>query len=281
MRRKPRQFAVAWAGAPRTLARLMNAFSRTLCLVSLAGLLAASPAFAQKRVGDAVAQIQRERVQASYVLAFGRAASEDEIKYWVGQNPKSVSELVSRHKQYLKQEAGTQTNTIKRSYVDALGRNPKDAEIKHWAAGNDSYTELMQKHIDWLGGNPAEQEAVIKRSYQLVFGRQPKPAELKYWQGQGVLSYAVLVGCHEDFKRANSATTEKVSGSATLSPNSKYLTTVTVSTSIASEAKALLRSASNYGIVAAGAGNIVGNAGSNYGIVAAGAGNLVAAGAGN
>jgi len=229
--------------------------------------LAVSPAQAQN------ASVAAERVQASYMIAFGRAASNDEVAYWTKQNPQSVAALVQNHRTYLSRDAGTHRATITRAYIDAMGRNPTEAEIKYWSGGNDPYATLMKNHISWLGSNPGEYDNVIKRSYQYALHRQPNAGELKYWKSQGILSYAMLVACHEDWKRRNGSNSSQTSGGVSIAANSSVLQTVSLSPAIGNEA----RVAAN--IVASGAGNIVASGAGN--IVASGAGNIVASGAGN
>jgi hypothetical protein len=240
---------------------------------------------AQKTVGDAVASIQRERIQASYLLAFGRLATDDEVKYWSSQNPKSVSELVTKHRDYLSRDVSTHQETIRRSYVAALGTSPKAAETKHWMSGNDTFTMLVTNHVNWLRSNPNEYSEVIKRSYQNVLRRPATDAEIKYWKGQGVFGYSVLAACHEDFKRRGGERT----GNAVVPTSSSYLSSYPVSAAVLAETRNAVGVLSHNGaaivgnaagnLVAAGAGNMVAAGGGN--MVAAGGGNMVAAGGGN
>ena len=236
-------------------------------------LTAIAPLARAQTVGQAVAQIQRERIQASYLLAFGRKASDAEVGYWSKQNPKSVAQLVGLHNTYLVRDEATHRETIRRSYQDTLGVAPKPEETKHWMSGGDNYTELVKKHLGWLKQNPAEYEKVIRRSYQSVLRRAPDGAELAYWKSQGTFSHAVLAACHEDWTKRNATTARVAGGKPTPAATSRYLATMAVSPTIATEA----RTAAN--LIGNDAGSIVGNAGGN--IVAAGAGNLVAAGGGN
>lgn len=221
-------------------------------------------------VGTTRASEQTERIQASYLLAFGRAPSSGEIAYWSKQGPLSVPALVARHRQYLQQDAGTKRATIIRSYEDALGRRPTEGEISYWSRGNNTYTELVKNHVQWLSGNPGEYVNVIRRSYLRVLHRQPSPAEINYWRHQGTLSYVVLVGCHEEWKRSNRT---KTSGTLELAPHSGLLTTISVSPTVAAEAR------SAAGVIAAGGGNVIAAGGGN--VIAAGGGNVIAAGGGN
>lgn len=228
-------------------------------------------------------QLQRERIQSSYLLAFGRAATDAEVVYWSKQSTQSIAELITGHRRYLKQDVGTHRAAIRRSYIDALGREPIESEYKHWLPGDDTYTQLMKNHISWLRGNPAEYEKVIRRSYRLVLNRKPDGAEIKYWKGQGTLSYAMLSAAHDWWKKQNPPASTKApspagtvalpSGALKVSSGSTYLATATVSPSVAAEAR------SAAGLVGNDGASLVGNDGAS--MVAAGGGNLVAAGGGN
>ncbi|NCI52020.1 hypothetical protein GWC95_19000 [Sediminibacterium roseum] len=227
-------------------------------------------------------QLRRERIQAAYMLAFGRAPQDGEISYWQGRNESnSIADLLRSHKTYIGQDVTTRTAAIRRAYIDAIGRNPSADEIKYWSAYNQTYTELMKNHVQWLSSNPSEYEKVIKNSYQFVLNRQPSSAEITYWKGQGVLSYAMLVGCHEDWKKKNPPSAQKTSGKTEISSSSGYLSVVALSAGIAAEARIAtgLTSSPGSNMVAAGGGNMVAAGGGN--MVAAGGGNMVAAGGGN
>lgn len=236
-----------------------------------------------------------QRIQASYLIVFGRGAESGEITYWRSQNPRSVGDLVAGHRQFLSRDANTHRAMIRRSYIDGLGREPNEGEYQHWMKGNDTYTQLMKNHVSWLSGNPGEYESVIKRSYRFVFNRAASAGEVQYWRSQGTLSYAMLVAAHDTWRKANPST-PKTSGTAKISGDSTFLASVVVSSGITAEIRAsgligndgsTLVAAGGGNLVAAGGGNLVGNDGAsligNDGstLVAAGGGNLVAAGGGN
>jgi len=229
-------------------------------------------------------QIRRERIQSSYMLALGRAPSESEITYWQGRaDAKTISDFVANHKTYIGQDAGTRRAVIIKAYNDALGRNPTAAEIDYWSKYNQTYVELMKAHVQWLAGNPAEYEKVISRSYQFELGRQPAAAEIAYWKTQGVLSYLILVGCHEDWKRRNNnnGSAPKTSGASTIASGSSLVIQVPISATVAQEAHVLsgLLSTNGGNVIAAGGGNVIAAGGGN--VIAAGGGNVIAAGGGN
>ena len=238
-------------------------------ILSLMTVVIAVASFAQ----DAN-QLCSEPVQASYMLAFGRASQDGEITYWQGRNESnSIADLLKVPKSYIGQDTGTRTATIRRAYIDAMGRIPSPDEIKYWSAYNQTYSELMKNHIQWLGGSPAEYEKVIKSSYRFVLNHQPSSDEVKYWKGQGILSYVMLSGYHDDWKKKNPPTMEKTTGKTEVSSTSGLLSVVPLSASVAAEAKLATGLTSSIGsnMVAAGGGNMV----------AADGGNMVATGGGN
>lgn len=215
---------------------------------------------------------QQQRVRAACMLAFGRDAYPGEIANAAKIGNASVSQLIAANQQYFKQDVAGHNWTIDRAYQDALGRHATADELKNWRAGQDTYATLMKNHITWLQGNPAEYDKVIKGSYQFVFGRQPSAGELTYWKGQGVVSYLLLVGFHQDWKRRNPSNPQE-NGNAVNLLNQSNISTVMLSPVIANEARIAT------GLVASGGGNLVASGGGN--LVASGGGNLVASGGGN
>lgn len=232
-------------------------------ILSAFAFLAAFASFAQSE--------QEQRIQASYMLSFGRQANSGELSYWKSQGNKSIADLISNHRNYLKQDASTQRATINKSYADALGRNANEDEINYWKKGDNTYTMLMKNHVSWLGGNATEYEKVIKRSYQYVFNRPATPAEINYWKGQRTVSYILLVAYHQDYKRRNQASQNNGLNVA----NASAISSVPLSSSVAAEASAASGLSRN-NVIAAGGDNLVSPSG-GY-VVAAGGANVVAAG---
>ncbi|MCE2861391.1 MAG: hypothetical protein LW690_02950 [Opitutaceae bacterium] len=242
--------------------------------------------FATVLVAQTPAQLQEERIQASYLIAFGRKARTDEVGYWSKQKVADVAALVRLHKNYLQADKGTREASIRRSYIDSFGRNPDAGELKHWSVGVDTYSELMANHTNWLKANPAEQDGTIDRSYQSALGRKPSAAERAYWRSQGALNFVTLVACHEQWKKAGS---QKTSGSAGFAPSSSLLATVNVSRPVANEVVAAsssirllegqLIAAGGLNLIAAGGQNLIAAGGQN--LIAAGGQNLIAAGGQN
>lgn len=216
---------------------------------------------------------QEQRIQASYMLAFGRPANSGELTYWKGQGNKSIADLLANHRKYLNQDPVEANRTISRTYVDAFGRRPSNDEIVYWSRYPSVYTELMKNHLKYLQDNPGEYSKVIDRSYQWVFKRKPNAGELTYWQGQPKVTYLLLVGYHQDYQKKNQ--TSKA-GSMNMS-NAPAISTVPLSSGIAAEAAKAAGLAS--GVIAAGGGNVVAAGGGN--VVAAGGMNVIAPGGGN
>jgi hypothetical protein len=236
---------------------------RTLLFLLPSLAFAATTAFPQS--GE-----QEERIGASYVLALGRPPSPDEIGQWSKQGNLSVGDLIARHRQQLQSDAGVMRATVVKACADAFGREPTEPEVDAWSAGNRIYTELMKQHVQWLGGHPQEYRQVIERAYQLVMRRPAYPVEIDYWKAQPTLSYALLVGCIEDWARRNAPGLMATTGTPTVSLHSAYLTTFRLAPGIADEARAAV------GLVPTGDANLVSAAGRN--LVAAGAGNVVTSG---
>ncbi len=218
-------------------------------------------------------QLQRERIIASYIMALARMPSETEISYWKEKKEsQSINSLISMHRKALVEHPQEHEEIIVRSYIDAMGRYPSKTEIRAWSDRSYTYSELMKNHLTWLSGRPQEYDRTIRASYQFVLNREPSVDELLYWKRQGVISYLVMISCHEDSKR-NQATARGVFKAGNFSTNSSYITNFAVSKEIASEARI------SAGLITVNAGNVlIPGAG---GVVAAGVSSLVAAGNGH
>ncbi len=207
---------------------------------------------------------QEQRIRSSYMLVFGKDATDGEINYWKGQGNLSVSQLFDKHRQYFTTNAGPHRDLIIRSYVAAFGRNPSEGEINYYINGNLTYTELVNGHVGYLVRNNTEYEKTIKRAYQYALRRLPTKDEIGYAFVSGGLTYLFWIGWLQDASHGKN--------SINIS-NAPIFTGVRVSDKVALEARAAS------GLVAAGGGNLVAAGGGN--LVAAGGGNLVAAGGGN
>jgi hypothetical protein len=210
---------------------------------------------------------QSDRIAASYVLALGRVPSGAEIAEAEKAGELPISELVSRLRQRLRSDAALKGAVAVKAWKDAFGREPSPGDLSRSAEDSSTYTELMQAHIQSLAKDQAEYEKVLERAYRLVIRRGVYPGEIAYWKKHDTLPYALLVGCVEDWGRRNAPGLMETTGTATVSVNSNYLTTVRLSPAIAAEARkaaglstdapADVIAATGRTLVAAGAANLV------------------------
>ena len=180
---------------------------------------------------------QEERVAASFVLALGRLPSADEIRRWTAENSTPLTGYLARHRQQLRADASAERAVILKASLDAFGRAPPDEEAGS-LSGAGTYADLMQRHLQWLAGHPADYEQVMHRAYRLLLKRDAYSVELEYWTRQPVLSFALLVGCIEDWARRNQPGLMATVGVAAVSINSRYLATARLSPAVAAEARA-------------------------------------------
>ncbi|HTO04546.1 MAG TPA: hypothetical protein VL069_12625 [Opitutus sp.] len=214
--------------------------------------------------------VQTERIEASYVLAFGRAPSPAEIAKAGELGAIDLADLIARHRQQLEADAALKRVTAVKAWKDAFGREPTDKEIASSVSGNATYTELMKRHIQSLAANAAEYEKVMERAYRLVIRRGVYAEEIAYWKKYDTLPYALLVGAIEDWGRRNAPGLMVTTGTPTVSINSNYLTTIRLSPTVATEARAAA------GLAVPGTADFIAASGRN--LIAAGAGNLVTGG---
>lgn len=180
---------------------------------------------------------QKERIEASFVLALGRAPSAAETQAWSRQPAASLAELIQRHERQLGSDAGARQAVAKKAFQDAFGRAPTAAELGTAVADAVTYTELLERHVQRLAGDPAEYAKVLERAYQLVIRREVYPEELDYWKKHDTLPFTLLVGAVEDWARRNQPGLMVTAGKPTISVNSEFLATVRLSPGIAAEAR--------------------------------------------
>jgi hypothetical protein len=183
-----------------------------------------------------------ERVDAAYLLAFGRTPSVEEKDRWLKQVPSlTVPELFSRLRAQLQDDAAAQRSTAVQAFRDAFGRAPIDVDLRTAGTGPAAgltYTEHVQRHLQTLAADPASYQQVLNRAYQLLLRRDVYPEEIEYWKKHDTLSFALLVGCIEDWARRNQPGLMVTNGTPTVSINSEFLTTVRLSPGVAAEARA-------------------------------------------
>ena len=216
-----------------------------------------------------------QRVQASYILAFGQMPSSGEITYWTGQpESASMSQLMAKHRSFIN-SGGYKKEAIINSYKDALGRRPSDGEIGYYSPMNMTYTDLMKNHIQWLSGNAGEYDKVINNAYRYALNRAPSTDELNSWKTNSrKYSYAMIAGYLQNKKSSYSVQCTASENAMSLGTSSLAITGVKVSNAILQELKLVPGLITNDGgtLIAAGAGKLITNDGGT--LVASGAGNI-------
>ena len=233
----------------------------------LASLLPAAALILPSAPAPAPSSEQTRRVAAAFVLALGRAPSGSELAQYGAAGPLPVPDLVARLRGQLAHDPAAKRATVVKAAADAFGRTPTDDEIARSSGGVRTYTELMQDHLAWLAGHPADYEAVLQRAYQFLLRRDPYPSEIGYWKKRPVLSYALLVGCLENWARRNQPGLMETSGEATVSINSEFLAVVPLPPEIATEARAAIglpAPAPGHTLIAAGAAGVVSSGGIHF-----------------
>jgi hypothetical protein len=248
--------------------------SRVVSLLTIT-LSALSPVTAHAQAAE-----PPERIAASFVLALGRGPTADEIVRWTQPQSLSLANLLARQREQLQADPTMQRAVIVKAWQDAFGRTPGEDETK--AASGGTYTEQMQRHLRRLTAHPEEYEQVLQRAYRFLLQRDAYTLEVDYWKQQGSFSYALLVGCVEDWARRNQPGLMVTTGIPTVSVNSRYMVTVRLSPAVAAEARAavglvaadpVFAIAAGRNLLAAGAAGITSNGGIHF--VAAGAADLV------
>lgn len=203
-----------------------------LFIVTIA-LITAHPALAQS-------QVQPERVEASFILALGRAPTTSELATWSTTNEVTLTELLSRHREKLQGDPKIAQAASVKACVDAFGRAPKQDELAKWLAQPTTYIEQMQQHVDWLSTHPVEYEQVVGRAYERAVRRAVYPGEIKYWSAQPTLSYVLLVACIDNWARRNAPGLMETTGAPSIAPNCRFIAAVQLSPVVAVEARTLI-----------------------------------------
>ena len=219
---------------------------------------------------------RKDRITASYLIAFGVLPEQGEIDYWIKDplSNKTVSDLVTEHTKNIGNQQSLQDRAIKNSYQDAFGRAPLASEYATWRPIKVTYTELMARHMKFLQEYPSSFEEVIKLSYKKEFGRAPKPAELANWKSWGVRSYLNIVQEHQKNKKAGMFA-KKQSSSAKLISSKESGVRFTPSARISLEIGSVPKS----NVISTGGGNVISTGGGN--VISTGGGNVISTGGGN
>ncbi len=210
-------------------------------------------------VAAATPEAPRERLDAAFLLALGRLPSDAEMTAWATATPFTVTDLLARHRTRLRDDAAAQSAVWLRSWHDAFGCAPGTAELAAGPATGGTYAELLQRHLLWLTDHPADYRQVVDRAYQRSVGRGAFPIEQDYWRERPTLSFALLVGCIDNWARRNAPGLMATTGMASVSVNCRHLTTRRLSPAVAAEVRAAtgLVPAGTPALAVAGARNVV------------------------
>lgn len=131
----------------------------------------------------------RQAIIDSYRVAFGREPLAGEIQFWEGQGPLSVADLVTRHRTYLRDNAGARRESIMRSYQMVFGRAPNADEARYWddrvRQSGETYADMVNVHRQHNAQNPPAPQpsgsyakgqcanALVTRAIRELIGRDP------------------------------------------------------------------------------------------------------------
>lgn len=210
---------------------------------------------------------RKDRIMASYLVAFGILPETGEINYWMGDplSNKTVNDLVNEHKKNIANQQSLQDRAIRNSYQDVLGRAPRADEYKTWRPLKLTYTDLVSRHLQFLKDYPSAFEDVIRQTYKSEFGRYPSAQELANWKSWGVRSYVSIVREHQKNKKSGMFASNQPSTRVVSSKKSGVQ--VLLSNRISEEMNRI----PNAGVIATGGGNVI----------ATGGGNVISTGGGN
>lgn len=179
-----------------------------------------------------------QRTAAAYLLALGRAPAPGELAADRGERDAPIAQQVETLRNMLRTDAAAQRAVAAKAWRDAFGPQRPDAHgLGGPSVSGVTYSELMRRHLEQLAAQPTEYERVIHRAYQMVVRREAYDLELVYWKKYDTLSYALLVGCIEDWARRNQPGLMVTAGTPTVSINSEFLTTARLSPAVAQEAR--------------------------------------------
>lgn len=215
------------------------------------------------------AQLQderKDRIMASYLVAFGILPESAEINYWM-TNPlsqKTVSDLVNEHTKNIANQRSLQDRAIRNSYQDVLGRAPYPNEYNTWRPLKLTYTALVSRHLQFLKDYPFAFDEVIRLTYKREFGRQPSAQELANWKGWGVRSYIAIVREHQKNKKSGMFASNN---EAKVISDKESGVQLRLSGAISNE----LNRIANAGVISTGGLNVISTGGGN--VISTGGGN--------
>lgn len=145
-----------------------------------------------------------------------------------------------------------------RAFLDAFGLHPTSAQAPSGSPleGVAHYSELLKQHLAWLETYPSAYEAVIQRAYQTVIYRDAYEEEIEYWMQRNRQSYLVLVACIEDWARRNQPGLMVTTGTATVSVNCEFLTTLPLDPELAQQVRSAMQLPASAQVLTPGADSI-------------------------
>lgn len=148
--------------------------SRTLALAALFTCALLAPAMAQDRP---------TLIRQSYLEAFGKAASNDEVNYWNGrQDWTTLGQLINMHMPYLKGNPEMQESNVRAAYAAAGLAVPSDALLHFWKADLARTPQKVSVLSGVIRAFTNKREQLIKESYRNAMGLEGNADQVKYWQ---------------------------------------------------------------------------------------------------
>lgn len=184
------------------------------------------------------ASVQDERVAASFLLALGRTPTTAEAATWSRSGERSVDQLMAVHAAKLREDPSARIPVFRRAFLDTFGRAPTAAEAASATEHGFVYTEWMNQNLQVLAIDADRYAEVIQRAYKFVINRDAYDEEIAYWREHGTLTYAMLVGCVEDWARRNQPGLMVTAGDPVISINCEFLSVARLSPAVAAEARA-------------------------------------------
>jgi hypothetical protein len=181
---------------------------------------------------------QKEIINASCMLAFGRPAADGELIDPLHAN-KSLAELIQAHVDDLKNDPELQRVTELRAQEDARGYALHGHKGIATPMGV-TYAEYMKQNVEFLSRSPDHYRQAIDKAYQLVIRRPAYPEEHEYWKNHGTLPYVLLVGAIENWAIRNQPGLMVTTGTPSIAVNSRFLRTQRVPLSVANEIRPLI-----------------------------------------
>jgi hypothetical protein len=211
---------------------------------------------------------RKDRIMASYLVAFGILPEQGEVNYWVTDplSLKTVTDLVNKHKENIGSNQSLQDRAIRNSYQDALGRAPNADEYRTWRPLKLTYTELMSRHMEFLKNYPSAFEEVIRLTYKNEFNRNASAQEVTNWKSWGVRSYLAIAREHQKNKKAGMFASGSNTSSKIIS-NKQSGVQLQLSGKVSDE----LNRIASAGVISTGGGNVISTGGGN--VISTGGGN--------